>query len=571
MSRFKVLLLCSLILFMEVSSCFAYQFTGSQNSFKTIKESYQAKEYQQTITKAKNYLKLYPKDTDVLLYLGYSYYNLADYDDAIVTFENLLNQNPKYLDAWVLLAQAYINKNQNAQATNVITHGLNYFPNNTELLAKAAQITKPPIPISNPLLVSPKIDVNRPVTLAKSQPQAIAPKIVKPQYPTEEDILSLYHAQNYTQVISQAQQYLQQYPDDSDMRNLLVLAYLKSKQYTLAAKQLSIMLAHNPSDIDLRKRLIAAYFAEENYAAVIATANAGLDQNNANQVWQLEKAKAYYSLADYKSAVLTLQKIESLDEYPDAKKLYEVVSDETQYRYTPHNEFGAYNSLIHISNPNQYWNIATLYGSHNNQHGSLGGFVNYQNRPNETGYQWGLAAQPLLTKTTYLASSYAYSDQPALFPNQYIYGELFQYLPFDLQISGGDTYRKIEKTYLNAYTASLGKTLGNYQATIRPTHFIPKLGPKSTLYNFNLIRYADNPDKYISLVYAVGQSPDLDDLASVDFFKINDSIYMINGQQPMSGKFLIQYGFGFERQEFPRNKVRNLIYFNLGAKIREVS
>lgn len=586
----KIFWLVSLFLVIKIPTSYATEFTGTQNSFKSIKASYQAQEYQQTVIKATNYLKLYPKDTDVLLYLGYAYYNLKDYDNTIATFENLINRNPKYLDAWVLLAQAYRNKNENVQADNVIKNGLKYFPDNSELLAKQiptitpaipattnptiAQAINPPVEVSNPLLVSkqPQLE-NTTVSLLsneKSPIVALAEK-EKIQLPTEEQILSLYHAQKYPEVINLAKQYLQKYPKDVDISNLLALAYLKTKQYNLAAQLFSTMLAQDPSNIDLRKKLINAYFSQENYAAVIKTADAGLQTGESLETWQLEKAKAYYSLADFKNTVMTLSKIQQLDQYPDAQKLYEAVNEETQYRYTPHNEFGAYNSLIHISNPNQYWNIATLYGTRNNFYGAFGGFVNYQNRPAATGYQGGLTAQPKLTKTTFLASSYAYSDQPALFPNQYIYAELFQYLPLDFQVSGGNTYRKIENTYLNAYTGSLTKFIGRYQATIQPTRFIPKAGPTSTMCNFNLIRYGDNPDKYLSLVYAVGQSPDLDDLASVDFFKINDSIYMINGQQPMSGKFLVQYGFGFEHQEFPHNKVRELLYFNLGIKLREVA
>jgi len=527
---------------------------SEQGDYFSIKQAYQQKQYQKAIELSNNYLKLYKKDTDVLFFQGYSYYQLHDYKNASEAFEKLLAISNKYPEAWYALGQSYINLNDYPKALNVVNKGLAQNPADKNLLVLEHRLA---------ILMKTNVKTTKPSQIAKTPSST-------QHIPTEQTILQQYKKMQYQQAENDAQIYLSHYPQDTDMQYLLGLIYLKQNKQQKAEQQFKIALTHSPTNKTYRIALINVLFLQHKYQDVITISNQGLQTNTNTEDWQYEKAKAYYQLQDYRNAVISLQQIKKLSEYPDAKKLFDDINDETQFRYVAHNEFGIFDSHMSVKNPNEPWNIVSLYGFRKNEYGSFGGFVNYQYRPEHTGYQWGLAATPLLTNSTYLDLSYAYSDQPNLFANDDIYAEAYQYLPKGFQISLGDDYRKITSSYLNAYTGSIASVITNYEFRLRPIHYVPNQGPQSTMYKLTARRFGENPDQYLGLVYATGQSPDLDNLQTINFFKINDDIYMFEGQQPFNSKFLMQYGLGYEHQVFPNGKVRRFYYVNLGAKFRGI-
>lgn len=558
-----------LIVLLSIPSyAYTQKHSAYNNSPENIRRDYYAHKYENVIIYGNNYLKLYPKDTDILLYVGYSYYKRKEYQEAIDAFTKIVNLSNKYEEVWPVLAQSYISLEQYPQALNVVNNGLNKFPKNKALLKDKAYLEnklKPSLATKTASDTLTKETKN--LVIAQKSNQTILKKQNKITY---EKILATYKSKNYTKAELLSKQYLTQYPKDTDVKYILALSYIKQKKYTKAEKTLTTLLNKSPNNLEARKQLINTLFAQKKYTKVISVANDGIAVGDNKNEWYYQQGKAYYQQGEYKKAITTLQKINNLDHYTQAKKLYESINEETGYQYIPHNEFGFYNSQIQVRNPDEPWNITMLYGLRKNDYGAFGGFVNYQHRPDNTGYQWGLIAQPKLTQSTYLDLAYAYSDEPALFANDYIHAEAYQYLPFAFKLSLGDGYRKIEKTNLNAYTASLTKALSNYEIGVRPIYYVPKEGPNSTLYKLYLKRYGEDPEQQIGFVYATGQSPDLDDLQTVNFFKVDDNFYMINGQQPVNKKLLFQYGLGYEEQKFPNGTIRRYIYINIGAKFKAI-
>jgi len=596
--------LITLMMLLFSTSCFSYTFkhSASANSPESIQNYYYNQEYKKVIVHGNQFLKLYPKDTDILLYVGLAYYKQKNYQKAITTFTAIVNLSTKYKTVWPLLAQSYINLKQYPQALNVVKNGLKFYPKNKKLLKKKAylenittakketgqstqQVAKEKTSIKK--VVATTISTEKSIPQKPSKPTTIAHKstaqktttpkkpvtktLPKSQAITYQDILGCYKSKQYSKSIALAKTYLVKYPDDTDVRNLLGLSYMKQKKHVNAERQFRLILSKNKNNTNARKRLIDTLFAQEKYHEIIIETNQGITDDSHKNEWLYEQAKAYYMLDNYKSSIKSLEKISDLDKDLEAKKLYDAINEETHYRYLAHNEFGLYNSQIQVRKPNEPWNLTTLYGLRKNDYGAFGGFVKYQHRPNETGYQWGLTAQPLITKTTYLDLAYAYSDEPALFANDFVYAEGYQYLPWALRASLGDGYRKIEQTYLNAYTGSVAKFIDNYEIGVRPTHFVPKEGPESTLYKAYITRYGvTNPDRQITLTYADGQSPDLADLQTVNFFKVDDTFYMLSGQEPVNKRLLFQYGLGYERQRFPNGRIRRYYYIDIGAKFKAV-
>ncbi|WP_133131249.1 YaiO family outer membrane beta-barrel protein [Legionella yabuuchiae] len=233
-----------------------------------------------------------------------------------------------------------------------------------------------------------------------------------------------------------------------------------------------------------------------------------------------------------------------------------------------HFELTASTLNAQVNSPNEIWDFSSLFFYHKSQYGSFGGSANFSSRLNNSAWQTYLNAIPNLTEKFWLDLGYGFSNTPELFPNDLVKGEAFAKITDTIVISGGNTYNKIEESYFNTYTASIAKYIGYYYLGFRPYHFVPKTGPKSTLYRFEAKKFWENPDKYVGVYFSTGTSPDLFDLLTFEFFKVKNNILMLEGQQPISDKLLFKLGAGLETQKFPNDFLRRLYYFNFAIKLR---
>lgn len=104
----------------------------TSHTLEDIKQSYQNKAYEQTITQSKEYLSAFPNDVDVSLYEGLAYQRLNQCSNAEPVFEAILAKNPNYADARTGLIQCYFKTKSYKKALEASEKGLVLDPKNAE-------------------------------------------------------------------------------------------------------------------------------------------------------------------------------------------------------------------------------------------------------------------------------------------------------------------------------------------------------------------------------------------------------------------------------------------------------
>lgn len=237
-------------------------------------------------------------------------------------------------------------------------------------------------------------------------------------------------------------------------------------------------------------------------------------------------------------------------------------------RDKPHFEITASSINASVNEPDQVWDFSSLYLYRKNDYGTFGGIINYASRLNKTATQGMAVLMPKVNDDIWLDLRYGYANTPELIPDQTYKFEVYKNISKTVVVSFGDTYKRITSTYFNTYTLSIGKYWGYYYFAFRPYYFVPKAGPRSALFRFEAKRYWDNPDKNFGFAFATGTSPDLFDLLTVQFFKVQNNIFLVEGQQPLNDAWSFLYGAGYETQLFPSGFIRRLPFINLGIKAR---
>jgi YaiO family outer membrane protein len=423
------------------------------------------------------------------------------------------------------------------------------------------------------------------------------------EIPGKVDLISIkkiYYEKDYPSVIKLGENYLNQYPADVDVKLFIGLSYYQLKQYGKAGNYFKEILLKYPDYKEARMGLIRNYLAEKKINEAINSINTGLEQNNNDADYLTLKTRCLLLKKQNSNALVTVNHLLSVK--PSSKEGIELKKNitfiinnerkinkasiqkkkkikllsiknskpkqEKKIRDKPHFVIGAYASNMDVNRPDQIWNISSIYLYRKNEYGAFGGAINRTRRNSRDAAQGYINFQPKLGDNLWFDLGYGKANNPNLFPDDLWLGEVFAKLTKAIIISGGANYKKIARTNLNTMTGSISTYLGYYYLSIRPIHFVPKAGPKSTLYQVKARKYYDNPDKYIGFVLSSGTSPDLFDLLTVSFFKVKDNIFLFEGQQPVNDMLAFQYGTGYETQKFPNGFKRKFLYLNVGIKVR---
>src|SRR3990167_9812288 len=103
-------------------------------NLEEIKQFYQDKRYKKIISVSEEYLKKYPDDVDIKLYLGLAYYQTQSTEKSIKILRSALTNFPNYLDVRIALINAYSSLEKYPQAQLLINEGLKQKPENKQLL-----------------------------------------------------------------------------------------------------------------------------------------------------------------------------------------------------------------------------------------------------------------------------------------------------------------------------------------------------------------------------------------------------------------------------------------------------
>ncbi|HEM0360561.1 TPA: YaiO family outer membrane beta-barrel protein, partial [Legionella pneumophila] len=500
-------------------------------NLSSIKESYSQKKYQQTLINGQNYLKTYPNDSDVQLFIALSYYQLKRYPEAINNFKSILNRHPNYQDALYGLIRSNIAYKQYQEAQVLIQNGLHQYPDDLVLLEFKLRIKTTMNTTQESLSISP---TQESTSLNLSS------------------IKTSYTQKKYQQTLINGQNYLKTYPNDSDVQLFVALSYYQLKRYPEAINNFKSILNRHPNYQDALYGLIRSNIAYKQYQEAQVLVQQGLRKDPGDLMlvdFKLKIKTIINQPQEFSSVQKKIKKLTSSAPQPSnllKKKIDEVQAD------LPYYELTAFTINADVNKPDSIWDWSSVFLYRKSKQGAYGVGVNYANRQGTGDPQVLFNAQPKLNDSVWLDLSYAYANNPNLFPKNKVFAEGYAKLGKTVVLSVGDQYNQIENKYFNAYTGSIAKYVGNYYLSFRPTHFVPKSGPKSTLYTVKVRKYSDTePNQYIGVILASGYSPDLYDLLSVDFIKVKNSIFWIEGLQSISKKLAFIYGSGYEIQVFP--------------------
>lgn len=171
-----------------------------------------------------------------------------------------------------------------------------------------------------------------------------------------------------------------------------------------------------------------------------------------------------------------------------------------------------------VFDPMQYYSLS--YGKQT-KYGSIIGRVNLNRRFNENGTQVEVDMYPKITKGLYAYLNVGYANS-FIFPDFRFGAELYKSLPHGLELSAG--FRSLQySTTTNIYTASIGWYTGNSYWSLRP-YFTPGDGGTSTSAALNYRKYRGNADNYISFLYSMGISPEVNQF----LFDANNNTTIVN-------------------------------------------
>ncbi|MBY0544930.1 MAG: tetratricopeptide repeat protein [Gammaproteobacteria bacterium] len=284
------------------------------------------------------------------------------------------------------------------------------------------------------------------INLSEKTPSTVIYKKISPAEITIPLIKNFIATNQLNEAEKNLNLYIKKHPTDTDGYFLLAKVYQIEKKFKLAYAELQQVAAINPNYPDLTMSMINLLFSMKNYAQIIllATEKLAIDPHNTDLICAL--AQAQYSMSDYKTA------IDFLSSQPDYKQntqilaLYNQMNADTDYHYISYMKVGMNIGDIAVKNPNQAWTLSNAYAQYNTPRGTVGMAVNYQTRPSLDAAQYEVYVDPILSKTNYANMTYAHANNANLFPDQYFYAEDFQTIPWNMDISLGNTYRKLGNT-----------------------------------------------------------------------------------------------------------------------------
>lgn len=295
---------------------------------------------------------------------------------------------------------------------------------------------------------------------------------------------------------------LKKYPDYHDIRTFLASTYSWDGDYKKARKEYAYVIEKAPQN---KENWVAAIknesWSDAHYDALEMAKTALKIFPNDTEITLL-KASALKNIDKPIEAQSTIKELVAKN--PDNKEAKEFLNDLNSSVRT--NNIGvraAVDLYSKVFDPMQYYTLS--YGKQT-KYGSIIGKFNFSRRFNENGTQVEIDMYPKITKGLYAYVNVGFANT-FLFPDLRYGAELYKSLPHSLEISAGFRTLKYSTT-TNIYTGSIGWYTGNSYWSLRP-YFTPGDGGTSTSAALNYRKYRQNADNYISFVYSMGISPEV--------------------------------------------------------------
>lgn len=334
---------------------------------------------------------------------------------------------------------------------------------------------------------------------------------------------------------------------NSDVALLMGRTYAWDGMYDSARVVFNEVLVQKPGNMEAYDALSDVEYWSENYERAIEYCDAAIQNDPTDESFVLKKARILYSSEDYENAVNILE--DYLHQNPGQEEFIRKLRD---YRLDLMKNKIKINYTVDFFEEDYNrdpWQITALTYSRKTKLGSVIARANYANRFGNKGFQYEIDAYPKFTENSYVYLNYGFSNN-SLFPKNRYGMEWYQNLPKVFEASLGMRLLQFSDSYVDIYTATIGKYAGNYWLSLR-SYVTPDTTGTSVSGSFQVRRYFSDPENYLGFKMGYGVSPDenRDIIDSADRLNLKKGSVRLDYNHIINHRFIFNVGAEWGTEE----------------------
>jgi len=336
------------------------------------------------------------------------------------------------------------------------------------------------------------------------------------------------------------QDILVEYPEYSDVRNLLAKTYSWEGKYDEARLHFNQITLTDKNNLE------------------VWIANINNELYDANETVAFSKVNTALEYLPNEPELISLKK--KIDER--LLKQAAPKQEETVALSRRNKETGDFKNVLGlISNVDifdQVYDARYLVGIEYQYQTKIGKIIpriSYANRFQQTGIQYEIDAYPQIDKRNYLYLNFGYSSS-SIFPSHRAGVEIYKMMSKTMEMSAGLRYIDFRASTATMITGSVGLYSGDYYFSARP-YITPRSdAPMGYAGSILARKYGKTGDNYLGLTLSLGVSPESQQLFAGETL-LSESLLYVESQQ-----ILMEY-------QFMGKNVANLYKANLGLTRQE--
>jgi len=291
---------------------------------------------------------------------------------------------------------------------------------------------------------------------------------------------------------------------NADVAVLMARTYAWDGQSDSTRILLNQVLLKYPDNMDALDAFSDVEYWSENYVKALEYCDLALKKDSTAEGFLLKKARILHSSGQDEGAILILTKLIRINPaHTEAlKKLQEYRLDmqrnSIMLSYTL--------DLFEKDFNRDPWQITALSYGRKTRQGSVIARVNLAERYGNRGFQGEVDAYPKIGENNYGYLNYGYSPS-SVFPKHRLGLEWYHNFPKAFEGSLGIRILKFDSSFVDIYTATLCKYIGNYWISSR-VYVTPDTSGTSFSGQLQMRRYFSDAENYFGLRLSYGVSPD---------------------------------------------------------------
>jgi YaiO family outer membrane protein len=350
---------------------------------------------------------------------------------------------------------------------------------------------------------------------------------------------------------------------NSDVALLMGRTYAWDGFYDSARVVFNEVLVQKPGNMEAYDALSDVEYWSENYEKAVEYCDLAIQKDPTDDAFVLKKAKILYSSEAYENAVNVLE--EYLRKKPGQEEFIRKLRD---YRLDLMKNKIKINYTVDFFEEDYNrdpWQITSLTYSRKTKLGSVITRANYANRFGNKGFQYEIDAYPKFTENSYVYLNYGFSEN-SLFPKNRYGLEWYQNLPNAFEASLGMRLLQFSDSYVDIYTATIGKYAGNYWFSLR-SYVTPDTTGTSVSGSLQIRRYFSDPENYVGFKMGYGVSPDenRDILDSAQRLNLKKGSVRLDYNRIVNRRLILNAGAEWGTEEINPGSMAS--YYTLDASI----